>query len=481
MKTLLILLTFFFPYVTNAQESDSEKLIYSDEAREALKHIVDSLNLEFSVSQAQSYKACMQGRGNYFFIRGTESTEAIKDIEAGFSFSQMAAKYPGAEMQPDVVVERLETILNGEAAVVYAAVSLGYMIPSAVFTEGEALPSKGWVFSYDTEYNAVTAYYVPDGLSAPVLPERYARLVQYTDFLVPAETSVYFDYSWECTPPYVYEPGPKMQAFKDYHNEKLRRPVYTELNPDDPVASKADRERFRGILSDWENIRKQKADSLMQHDTIFKKMFHDALAEANSHLTVTDEEFEEYAEAYASKKEALYFKRCRKVINTESADSEPRRHMMNIARLAAETHDWQVYLAAQFEILSERLFFRPPTANGILQHSFVRELEAININAVEFLLGHALRTVNKEQGLANMASFKLAMPLVEAFDREIAENLMLDMISDRDLDDVNRATIYTIFCSYNRLLPEMLREKNNRRLEQAEGFLPERLLITKPD
>lgn len=481
MKNLLLLSACFFSCTINAQDSDSERLIYSEEAREALIHIVDSLNLEFSVSESKPYKSCMQGRGDYFFMNSTDAFQAIKDMESGFTFNQMAAKYPYAQMQPDVIVERLQATLDGKPNVIYAAISLGELIPSAAFTEDTALPSKGWVFSYDIQYSALTAYYLPDGLSSPELPERYARLVQYVDHLVPRDTQVYFDYSWECTPPYAYEPGPKMKLFKDYHNEKLQRPIYTELNPDNPVAAKEDRERFRAKLSAWEDSRRHGADSLMQSDAVFKKLFRDALAEANDHLTVTDEEFEEYAEAYASKEEALYFKRCRKVMNTEATDSEPRRHMMNIARLAAETRDWQLYLAAQFEILSERLFFRPPVLNETLQHSFVRELEAINVNAVEFLLGHALRTADKDEGLTTMATFKLAMPIVEAFEREVAENILLDMIADRELDEVNRATAYRLFCSYNRLLPEMQREKNNRRLEQAEGFLPESLLITKPD
>lgn len=481
MKIPLLLSAFLVSCVITAQDTDYDRLIYSDEAREALMHIVDSLNLEFSVSESKRYKACLQGRGDYFFISGTQTADAIKDIESGYTFNQMAAKYPQAQMQPDVIVERLEATLDGKPNVIYAAISLGEMIPSAAFTEDTALPSKGWVFSYDIQYSALTAYYLPDGLSSPELPERYARLVQYVNHLVPRDIHVYFDYAWECTPPYAYEPGPKMKLFKDYHNQKLQPPVYTELNPDNPVAAKEDRERFRTKLAAWGDFRRHGADSLMQNDAVFKKLFHDALAEANNHLTVTDEEFEEYTEAYASKEEALYFKRCRKVINTESTDSEPRRHMMNIARLATETRDWQLYLSSQFEILSERLFFRPSLPNETLQHSFVRELEAINVNAVDFLLGHALRTADKEQGLTNMATFKLAMPLVEAFDREVAENILLDMIADRELDEVNRATAYRLFCSYNRLLPEMLREKNNRRLEQAEGFLPEYLLITKPE
>ena len=212
MKTLPTLFIFFFSCTINAQDSDSERLIYSDEAREALTHIVDSINLEFSVSESKPYKSCLQGRGDYFFMNSTDAFEAIKDMESGFTFNQMAAKYPYAEMQPDVIVERLEAILDGKPHVIYAAISLGELIPSAAFTEDTVLPSKGWVFSYDDQYGALTAYYLPDGLSSPQLPERYARLVQYVDHLVPRDKQVYFDYSWECTPPYLYEPGPKMRC-----------------------------------------------------------------------------------------------------------------------------------------------------------------------------------------------------------------------------------------------------------------------------
>lgn len=401
MKTLSTLLALAFSGVVAAQSGISGKLLYSDTAKKGLRHIVDSLNLDFRASESKIYKAPMQGRGDYFFIKGDETYDALKDIKAGVPFRQMADKYPNAEKQPDILVVRTKQKIDSLKMTSFSVVSMGYLMPSVFFTEEEAdvmeKVTKGWIYNYDEKENAINAFYFSKAMTAPELPEHYSRMLQYKDHLMPSGNTIYFDYAWECTPPYIYIAGPKMQAFYDDLNHKLKRPEYipevplTENNGFETtthtVSDDATKKSFRQEVAKWEETRMGRVDSLMQKDAGFRELFSEALDEARNHLTVTDEEFEEYAEIYASKEDALYFKRCRKVATIYPEDKTPYLHRINIARLAAETLNWGVYIAAQTEILNEKLMFTEEYDAESPDITFVKELEAINVNVVDFLLG----------------------------------------------------------------------------------------------
>lgn len=495
MKTFFTLLALAFSGVVAAQSGTSGKLLYSDTAKEGLRHIVDSLNLDFRASESKIYKAPMQGRGDYFFIKGDEAHDALKDIEAGVTFRQMADKYPKAEMQPDILVVRTKQEVDTLKMTSFSVVSMGYLMPSVFFQNADDAIEKvikGWIYNYDEKENAINAFYFSKEMTAPELPERYSRMLQYKDHLMPDGNAIYFDYAWECTPPYIYIAGPKMQAFYDDLNSKLKRPAFDDENMTTAEMLESDLSRkeqyeeerkksYRAELDKWEATRMARVDSLMQKNTGFRKLFSEALDEARNHLTVTDEEFEEYAEIYASKEDALYFKRCRKVATIYPEDKTPYLHRIDIARLAAETLNWGVYIAAQTEILNEKLMFTKEYDAEIPDITFVKELEAINVNVVDFLLGCALKTDDTETYFG-LGLFKLSRPFAEAFENEYAGNSMLAMIADNELDGATRVMMYKIYLGYWRLLRDpVLTEKNLRRLEEAMAFLPEYLIMTRPD
>ena len=474
--------------------------LYSDTAIKNLGHIVDSLNLEFSASESQPYVSGMQGVGNYFFLRKENAKEALKNIEAGMSFSQLAAKYPQAEMAPDILVVRERQDNGGVPQTSFMVITLGMLRPSVILEGDDAEKilsvKKGWVYQYSQEDDALSAFYFEKEMTCPVIPERYSRLAQYTDKLMDPSSEIYFNYAWECTAPYIYIPGPKMEKFQDYLNDKLKRPVYQEPEEKqfvpavDTLAAlsiEADYiDGFYDIYNKWEATRIARVDSLMQRDSRFRALFEEALDEAANHLSVTDEEFEEYTEKYASKVQALYFKRCREVISNYQ-DHTGRRHLFNIARLAGETLEWEIFLRAHMSIMNERIFHELPefsTDTGkpfYINETYIREMEAINVNVVDFLLGLGMRLELVSEGY-NRNPFRLGKPLAEALDCEVALNALLAMIADNELDDYNRATMYHIYKNYNLFVDdEAERAKNSRRLEEAAAFLPDYLLNTLPD
>lgn len=501
MKAILTFAALSLSCMLTAQSGKSENgLIYSDTAIEKLGLIVDSLDLEFSASESEVYVSGMQGIGSYFFIRKENAKEALKNIESGMSFRQLAAKYPQAEMEPKILVARERQENGGVLQASFMAITLGMLRPSVILKGEEAeralSVTKGWVYSYSEEDDALSAFYFEKEMTCPAIPERYARLAQYTDKLMDPSAAIYFSYAWECTAPYIYIPGPKMEKFRDYLNDKLKRPVYREPEEKqfvpavDTLAAltlEADYiDGFYDTYNKWESTRIARVDSLMQQDGRFRMLFEDALDEASNHLSVTDEEFEEYTEKYDSKEQALYFKRCRKVISSYQ-DHTGRRHMFNIARLAGETTEWEIFLRAHMSIMNERIFhelpeFSPDTGKPFyINETYIKELEAINVNVVDFLLGLGLRLEILSDGY-DRSPFRLSKPLAEALDREVALNALLVMIADRDLDDYNRATMYHIYRNYNLFADdEAEKAKNFRKLEEAAAFLPDYLLKTIPD
>lgn len=82
-----------------------------------------------------------------------------------------------------------------------------------------------------------------------------------------------------------------------------------------------------------------------------------------------------------------------------SQDQSPRIHAMNIATLSAETIHWDIFLRSHLNILNDR-FIRNSDASYAYQYrqTYIRELEELDINVVDLLLGTALRLDNASDG-----------------------------------------------------------------------------------
>lgn len=176
----------------------------------------------------------------------------------------------------------------------------------------------------------------------------------------------------------------------------------------------------------------------------------------------------------AAQKHLLDKMRGTKVVGGCSQDSRPREHAINIAILSAATTNWEVFLKAHLDIMNDR--FDRMSDGSYAQagrKTYIRELEKLDINVTDLLIGISLRVENASDNHYYGSISRLGRAISESANKAEFEQQMLDIIENTQLDDYNRVLGYYLFDSYNYNLeskPEQ--KKNDERLKKSLQTLP---------
>jgi len=105
--------------------------------------------------------------------------------------------------------------------------------------------------------------------------------------------------------------------------------------------------------------------------------------------------------------------------------------------------------------------------------TYIKELEVLDINVLELLLGISLRAENTSNNHYYGNIGRLGRALAETKDRTSIEEKMLSMVVDPKLDDYNRILIYHLFLNYNyNLNDKHIQALNDKKLNLAVKTLP---------
>lgn len=154
--------------------------------------------------------------------------------------------------------------------------------------------------------------------------------------------------------------------------------------------------------------------------------------------------------------------RSTKVIGSCSMDNSPRLHATNIALLSAETARWEIFLKAHLDIMNDR-FERVSDGNYAWEgrKTYIRELEALNIDVNELIFGISFRISNPSSNHYFGAVDRIGRALSESKQRKILEERILHAIADTTLDEYNRMIFYYLFINYNHYLQVQSEQKEN--------------------
>ena len=158
-------------------------------------------------------------------------------------------------------------------------------------------------------------------------------------------------------------------------------------------------------------------------------------------------------------------------------DNSPRIHAMNIAVLSAETVNWETFLRAHLDIMNDR-FERVSDGSYAWsgRKTYIRELEELDINVADLMLGISLRIENPSQNHYYGSISRIGRALSETQNSNEIETKMLEMIQDSQLDDHNRLLIYYLFQNYNYYIKdEAQKAQNTNKLKTAVQTLPDYL------
>ena len=155
-------------------------------------------------------------------------------------------------------------------------------------------------------------------------------------------------------------------------------------------------------------------------------------------------------------------------------DSRPRNHALNIAKLSAETAKWDIFLRSHLDIMNDR--FDRVSDGSYAQaerNTYVKEIEVLDLNVMDLILGISLRIENPASNHYFSSINRVGRALSESKNKKLIETTILDMISDKKLDDYNRILMYYLFENYNNcLVDENSRKQNESKLNLAIAKLP---------
>jgi hypothetical protein len=138
-----------------------------------------------------------------------------------------------------------------------------------------------------------------------------------------------------------------------------------------------------------------------------------------------------------------------KVMGMCSQDDSPRVHAVNIAKLSAETVNWEVFLKAHLDIMNDR-FERASDGSYAYaaRKTYLKELEVLDIDITSLLFGISLRIDNANKNHYYGRINRLGRAIADAENKPELEKELTRVIADNELDDYNRYLIYYLYENY---------------------------------
>jgi len=479
LTTIILLLFGISSYSQNTEFGQSNnELIYSDTTMKQLKFIVDSLNLKFKACDLNKiYLSKPQAKAHYVSLEGKKAKEVKKDMEANISFDDFIKKYSQAEVEKELLVVKFKYKNYKEKNVVeFSSLELNKNYEHE-FNFEENLksydqPLKGkWVFRHyqKSEYSeeSIDAFYFTTDFTQQPMPEIYAKMIQYSDCMVDTTAHVFYEKAHKRSARLRNKQPLKSKEFIDYIHKSTNMPDFNEEYNEDNY------EIYLKKYQLWDSLRLKRVDSLRIKDKKFDILLKEAIQEVME-KGGSDDEFEEYVGLYYSKKTALELKRNRIVIGGCSQDNSPRIHALNIAKLAAETIHWEIFLRSHLDIMNDR-FERVSDGSYAWgkRKTYIKELEILDINVLDLLLGISLRIENPSDNHYYGSIGRIGRALSETNKSNEMEIKMFEMIADTQLDDYNRILMYYLFLNYNHNIEDKEKQaENNQKLLVAVKALP---------
>jgi hypothetical protein len=488
-------------------------LVYSPETMQKLHHIVDSLNLKFRRCELNKVYLSTQQTIGHYISADDRFEEMQQDLEKNISFETFEKKYPSAIKRKNVLIVKYLYNYDEKDIVELNEMRLDDGYGFEISREDKSFYHKklkgAWIFNYHnkSEYSSesLAGFYFIDEFVSQAIQENYARMIQYADCMVDTTARVFLEDSQRTSIRDSYEENKNISKFMDLvakyesQNPPPSYPKYPESDeialPEEPkeepktdenilikdVVEKTNRkerkreekrekimkkyqedyEKYQKARSNWEKNKQTYIENTLSKTPEFQQLLKSATEDAIKNGGYYDE-FEYYVEKYLSPEKALLLKRKRRVIGGCSQDDSPRLHALDIARLSAETINWEVFLRSHLDIMNDR-FERVSDGSYAWgqRATYIGELENLEIDVLDLLLGISLRIENPAQNHYFGSIGRVGRALAESKDLTAVENKILSMIEDNQLDNYNRVLMYYLFLNYNYHLTDKTHKKAN--------------------
>jgi len=425
---------------TNEFANNKNGLIYSEQDINALRFVVDSLNLRFKSCDLKKYYAYPQAKAYSlkFSSKTDDLQQIISSLKNGVSFQSLLKTYKNLISKADsnVFLVSLPDRENGKLRYLSGNAFNGFDDEYRLSGDN-TFGTKKWIFEYFKkekyhEIYSLDALYITEDLLQPVIPNDYAKLIQYIDCMVDTAEKIFTSEKY----------------IPEFLSNDKKNIAYTELNNFLNARMKIKKSKNDYDYSYLTDSKiKFVIDSLNKNTFVINKL--NELATWYTTNGGGDDGAEEMIAALISKQRALQLKRNRRVMGSCSMDESPRRHAWNIAMLAAETHSWEIFLRAHLDIMNDR-FDRMTDGSYAWgqRQTYIKELETLDINVIDMMLGLSLRAYNISPGHYNGTVWRIGRALSESKDRLLFEKEAKKIMQDDKLDQFNRSLIFLLYRTY---------------------------------
>ncbi len=441
--------------------TNTNGLMYNDGDMKTLRFIVDSLNLRFKTCDLnKKYYTTPQARVYAVSFRSdTNDLKAIiSDMNNNVLPSVLASRYKSFISSTDtsklIIKNGNDSYLSGNPYHGYDGISL---------TEKNKIKNSDfenkWTYIYYTKkdyqkYYSLNCYFFSTSFTSMVLPDNYEKLIQYVDCMIDTASVIYLTDKYDRDG--FSSPGEYHSRINNYLNSAMKIK--------------------RQGKEDWEynylsNKKITHAKQNLLKDRYFISLVEKA-AEDFEESGKSDDALEELIGFFISKEKALHMKRSRRVIGQCSQDQSPREHARNIAILAAEAHSWDIFLRAHLDIMNDR-FERMSDGSYAWgqRQTYLKELEELNLNVVDLMLGLTLRAENVAENHYYGTVWRMGKALTESREKELFEQKAITIMKDETLDEFNRGLIFLLYSTYtNYLSPEEGKLKRDALRKTIDSF-----------
>ncbi len=395
----------------------------------------------------------------------------LNDLQAGLSFARIRARYTAVlaqELQPQPMSKKAYTDEHGKTHwFVYDTYSGSVLVNAEV----DSIAFN----NHSVDGRWVAEKYFPGNPSDPAhlkicffsgdfrrvrIPDRYTRLLRYVNCLMDTTTAVFL---------------PVDESARG-NVDDLERDMETTLELPPHPRHDAD--------ASWREV--ARADSLWNatlteriraagRDTVSRAKVRQAvrlaIARNNSAWIL-----EQLAEVCCSPKDLLALLRRRHLEGCGLFSPFPMR-LQYIAQQAALAREWNVFVWAHVATLGNPLNTRDvPTAYSPTdRRSYIHETETMGIRVVDLLLGAALQYDGISPKHFQASPARMGQVMAESRDSALFAERALAMMRDPELDEMNRAMIFTMYKGFVRAHTTQHSRAMLEALRQAADTFPAEL------
>lgn len=448
-------------------------LMYNEKTISALRHMVDSLNLRFKSCPAHpTYFSRPQATvwRVAFKSAKTDFRDMRRDMDAHMNFAAITQKYAQYIYTIDTVLTAVQITNAGDdsdkerVSYLLGSPQKGYEYDDAMSGPRTSIAGK-WRYYYSPKDRYDSFYrmeccFLPNDFVQQKIPDEYASYIAYVDCMIDTSTVVCLADRKSGS---LFEDKvltPDMDALNDYLNRKMNvRPL-----------KKDDNYEYKYIT----DIKSNYAIAHLKADRQFISLLEAAANECTENNGGAGM-ISAMVKNCLSARKALELKRHQIVVGNCSQDQSPRIHAREIAILAAETNSWDIFLRAHLDIMNDRFERRSDGSYAYgRRQTYLKELEVLNLDIVDLMLGLSLRADNTAVHHYNGTIWRLGRALSESSHAVLFETKALQIMKDNRLDDFNRGLISMLYTIYLKYLPDvkMANEKINLLKKEVNDFPP---------